>query len=198
MHFQLSEPSCPVSREHLHCCRCSVPKSCPTLCDPMDCSTPGSCVSQRLLRFMFIESVMPSNHLILYCPFSSCLQSFPASGSFQMSRLFASGGQSIGVSASASTASVLPMNIHGWFPLEWTSLISLLPKRLQESSQNHNWKASVLQCSAFFMVQLSDPYMTTGKTIALTIQTFVKKWCLCFLICCLGFSWLSFQGANVF
>ena len=63
---------------------------------------------QTLLKFMYIESVMPSNHLILFCPFSSCLQSFPASGSFLMSQFFSSGGLSIAVSASAS---VLPMNI---------------------------------------------------------------------------------------
>jgi len=68
-----------------------------------------------------IESVMPSNHFILCRSFSSCPQSFPASGSFQMSPLFASGGQSIGVSASAS---VLPMNTQDWFPLEWTGWIS--------------------------------------------------------------------------
>ena len=67
-----------------------------------------------LLKLMSIESVMPSNHLILCHPFSSCLQSFPASGSFPMSQLFISGDQSIGASASAS---VLPVYIHGWFPL---------------------------------------------------------------------------------
>ena len=92
-----------------------------------------------------------------------------------MSQLFASGGQSIGVSASASTASVLPMNIQGLFPLGWTCLISLLSKRLQESSQNHNSKASVLQHSTFFMVQLSHLSMTTGKTTALIRWTFVSK-----------------------
>ena len=76
--------------------------------------------SQSLLKLMSIESVMPSNHLILCCPFS-CLQSFPASGSFQMSQFFTSGGKSIGVSASAS---LLPMNIQDWFPLGWTGWIS--------------------------------------------------------------------------
>ena len=68
---------------------CSIAQSCPTVCDPMDCSTPGSLsfiISQSLLKLMSVESVMPSNHLILYHPtFSSCLQSFPASGSFPMS-----------------------------------------------------------------------------------------------------------------
>ena len=91
-------------------------------------------------------------------PFSSCPQSFPASGSFQMNHLFASGGQSIGVSASTS---VPPVNSQDWSPLEWTGWISF-------------------QRSAFLIVQLSHPYVTTGKTIALARQTLLAKWCLCF------------------
>ena len=82
-----------------------------------------------LLKLMSIESVMSSIHLILSLPFSSCHQSFPASGSFPVSQLFASGGQSIGASASAS-ASVFAMNIQGLFPLGLTGLISLLSKEL--------------------------------------------------------------------
>ena len=82
-------------------------------------------ISQNLLRLTSIESVMPSNHLVLCHPFSSWLQSFPASGFFQMSQFFASGGQSIGVSASAS---VLP--VKDWFPLGLTDWISLLSKGL--------------------------------------------------------------------
>ena len=105
-------------------------------------------------------------------PFSSCLQSFPASGSFQMSQLFASGGQSIGVSASTS---ILPMNIHDWSPLGWTGWISLQSKGLSGVFSTHSSKTSILWCSAFFIVHLSHPYMTTGKTIALTKQTFVGK-----------------------
>ena len=105
-------------------------------------------------------------------PFSSHLQSFPASGPFQMNQFFASGGQSIGVSASAS---VLPMNIQDWFPLGLTGWISLKSKWLSSLLQHHSSKASILQCSAFFIVQLSHPYMTTGKTIALTRWTFVGK-----------------------
>ena len=84
-----------------------------------------------------------------------------------MSQFFTSGCQSIGALASAS---VHPMNIQDWFPLGLTALISLQSKGLYESS-----KASILQRSAFFMVQLSYPYMTTGKTIALTRWTFVGK-----------------------
>ena len=101
-------------------------------------------------------------------PFSSHLQSFPASGSYQMSQFFASGGQSIGVSASAS---VLPMNIQGWFPLGWTDWISLQSKGLSRVFSN----TTVQKRSAFFRVQLSHPSMTTGKTISLTTHTFVGK-----------------------
>ena len=89
-----------------------------------------------------------------------------------MSWLFASSGQSIGVSASIS---VLPMDTHDWVPLGWTGWISLQSKGLSRGFSNASWKASVLQHSAFFIVQLSHPYMTAGKTIALTRQTFVGK-----------------------
>ena len=99
------------------------------------------------LKLMSIESVMPSNHLILCCPFSSCLQSFPASGSFPMSWLFAPGGQSIGASASTS---VLPINIQGWFPLGLTGLISLQSKGLSRVFSN-----TTVQKHQFFGTQLS-------------------------------------------
>ena len=99
-------------------------------------------------------------------PFSSCLQSFPASGSFPMSQFLESGGQSIGVSASAS---VLPMNNSGliFFRIDWFYLLSV-QGTLKSLLQHHSSRVSILQCSAFFMVQLSHPYLTTGKTIALT------------------------------
>ena len=103
-------------------------------------------------------------------PFSSCPQSLPASGSFPTSQLFAWGGQSIGVSASAS---VLPMNTQDWSPLGWTGWISLQSKGL--STLFSNITVQKHQFSAFFTVQLSHPYMTTGKTIALTRPTFVGK-----------------------
>ena len=86
---------------------------------------------------------------------------------------FTSGSQSIGASASAS---VLPMNIQDWFPLGWTGLISLQSKGLFKSLlQQHSSKASILRHSAIFIVQLSHLYITTGKTIALIIWTFVDK-----------------------
>ena len=130
-------------------------------------------------------------------PFPSCPQSLPASGSFPMSQLFASGGQSIGVSASASAP---PMNTQDWFPLGWTGWIYLQSRGLFSKSifQHHSSKASILQLSAFFTVQLSPPYMTIGKTITLTRWTFVGK------VTPLLFNMLSrlvilfFQGASVF
>ena len=100
-------------------------------------------------------------------PFSSCPQSFLASGSFPTSRFLTSGGRGTGVSAS-----VLPMNIQDWFPLGWTGWISFLSKGLKNLFQHHSSKVSILWCSAFFIVQLSHPHITTGKTIALTRWTF--------------------------
>ena len=131
----------------------------------MDCSTPGFPVYHQLPELTQThvhrvgDAIQPSHSLS--SPFFSWLQSFPASGSFPMSQFFTSGGQSIGVSASTP---VLPMNIQDWFPLGLTGLIPC-----------HSSKASILQCSAFFTVQLSHPYMTTGKIIALTRRTSVGK-----------------------
>ena len=102
-------------------------------------------------------------------PFFSCPQCPPASESFPMSQLFTWGGQSTGVSP---LASFLPKNTQDWCPLEWTGWISLQSKSLL---QHHSSKASILRRSAFFTVQLSHPYMTTGKTIALTRRTFAGK-----------------------
>ena len=104
-------------------------------------------------------------------PFSSCPQSFPASGSFPMSQLFTSGGQSIGVSAS----SVLPMNTQDWSPLGWIGWISLQSKGLSRVFSNTTLQKHQFFGSAFFIIQLSLPYMTTGKTIVLTRWTFVDK-----------------------
>ena len=113
---------------------------------------------------------MPSNHLIL---FSSRLQSFPASGSFPMSQLFASGGQSIG----GFSFSISPSNEHPGlvsFRMDWLDLLAV-QGTLKSLLQHHSSKASILLHSAFFITQLSHPYMTTGKTIALTRWTFVGK-----------------------
>ena len=106
-------------------------------------------------------------------PFSSCPQSFPASGSFQMSEFFTSGGQSI----ASFSFSISPSNEHPGlisFRMDWFDLLAI-QGTLKSLLQHHNSKASILWCSAFFIVQLSHPYMTTGKTIALTRWTFVGK-----------------------
>ena len=123
-------------------------------------------VSWSLLRFMPIESVMLSNHLILCCLFSFCIQSFPPSESFPMSQLLASGGQSMRFSFSISPS------------IEYSGLISFsidcfdllaVQGTLNSLLQHHSLKASILPHSAFFMFQLSHLYMTTGKTIALCL-----------------------------
>ena len=98
--------------------------------------------SQCLLKLMSIESVIPSSHLILCLPLSSHLQSFPASGSFQISQFFPLGGQSIGVSDSAS---VLPMNIQDWSPLGWTGWISL-----QYKGPSRVFANTIVQKNQFF------------------------------------------------
>ena len=116
---------------------------------------------------------MPSNHFILCCPFSSFPQYFPASGSFLISQLFASGSQSIGASVSTS---VLPMYIQGWCPLGLTGLIFLKSKGLSgafTSTTVWNINSSVL--SLLIYVQLSHLYIIVGTTIALIIQTSVSK-----------------------
>ena len=119
-------------------------------------------------------------------PFSSCPQSFPASGSFQMSQLFTSGGQSIGVSASTS---VPPMNTQDWSALGWTGWISLQSKGLSRVFSNTTvQKHQFFDPQAFFIAQLSQPHMITGKSIVLTRQTFDGKLMSQLFICCPGWS----------
>ena len=147
----------------------SVAQSCPALCDPMDCSTDHG-----------LQSPCPSPTPAVYsnsCPlsrwchptisssatyFSSCSPSFPAWRSLPVSLLFASGGQSIGAFASAS---VLPMNIQGWFPLGLMGLISFLSKGLSRVFSSTTILILILKHSTFFMVHLSHLYMTIGKTM---------------------------------
>ena len=112
-------------------------------------------------------------YLTITTLFSFCLWSLPASGAFSISWLFTSGGQSIGASA---IASVFPMNIQGWFLLELTGVNSLLSKGLSNVfSSTTIQKHQFFSAQRSFMVQLSHPYTTTGKTIALTILAFVGK-----------------------
>ena len=140
--------------------------------------SPGVCPNSCPLSWWCHPTISSS-----VAPYSSCPQSFPALGSFLMSQLFTSGSQSIGASASTS---FLPKNTQDWSPLGWTGWIALQSKGLLSLLQHHSSKASILQCWAFFIVQLSHPYMTTGKNIALTRWTFVGEECLCFCICYLG------------
>ena len=127
--------------------------------------------SQSLLKLMSVESVMPYNHLILCRPLLLLSSIFPSIRVFSNELALC-----IKWSKYSVSASVLPMNIQDWFPLGLTGLFSLQSKGLFKSLlQHHNSKASILQHSDFFMVQLSHPYMTTEKTITLTIWTFVGK-----------------------
>ena len=130
-------------------------------------ATPWTAAHQASLSFTISQICSISCPLSQWChptisssvvPFSSCPQSFPASGSFPVSQLFALGGQSIGASVS-----VLPMNLQGWFPLGLTGLISLQSSGLKSLLQHCSSKASILHHSAFFMVHFSYPYMTTEK-----------------------------------
>ena len=135
---------------------------------PCPSPTPGaysnSCPLSRWCHPTISSSVVP---------FSSCPQPFPALGSFQMSQLFTSGGQSIGVSASTS---VLPMNIQDWFPLGWTDWISLQSKGLSSLLQHHSSKALILWHSAFFIVQLSQLIKPITWTTALSNS--MKLWAM--------------------
>ena len=129
------------------------------------CPSPRACSSSRLSSWL-----MPSNHFILYRPFSSCLLSSPESGPFSMRPFFTLGGQNTGASASAS---VLPMNIQDWLPLGLTGLICFQPKGLSRVFSNTTVQKHRFFGALLSSVQLSHPYMTTGKTIALTRRTFV-------------------------
>ena len=155
----------------------SVAQLCPTLCDPMNRSTPGLPVHHQLPEFtqtlMSIESVMPSSHLIFCRPLVLLPPIPPSIKVFPMGQLFVWGGQGTGVSA---LASFLPKKSQGWSPLEmdWLDLLAV-QRTLKSLLQHHSSKSPILWRSAFFTVQLSHPYMTTGKTIALTRRTFVGK-----------------------
>ena len=154
--------------------RSSVAQLCPTLCDSMDCSTPASLSitnSGSLLKFMSIESVMPSSHLILCRPILLLPPSLPASESFPMSQLF-TWPKYWSFSFSISPSNEHPRVIS--FKMDWLDLLEV-QGTLKSLLQHHSSKASILLCLAFFIVQLSHPYMTTGKTIALTRWTFFGK-----------------------
>ena len=169
-------PSCLKSNSTNHSQFSSVVQSCLTLCDPMDCSTPGFPVYHQLvemLKLMSIELVMPFNHLILCWPLLLLPSIFPSS------RVF-------------SNESVLHISLPKYWSFnfsispsnEYSGLISFrtdefdllaVQRTLKSLLQHHSSKASILRRSAFFIIQLSHPYVTTGKTIALTRQTLSAK-----------------------
>ena len=155
-------------------CCCCVTQSCLTLCNPMDAARQASLSStksQSLGKVMSIKSLMPFNHLVLFCPLLLLPSTFPSI------RVFFSElahrirfGQSIRASASV-------LNEYKWlisFRIDWLDLLAF-QRTLKSLLQHHSSKTSILWHSAFVTVQLLHPYMTTGKTIALNIWTFVAK-----------------------
>ena len=177
-----------ITHSYCHYC-CSVTESCPILCNPLDCSTPGFLVLHYLAEVAqtyihWVDDVIQPSCPVAF--FSSCPQSFPSI------RVFSSESAlrikwpkcwcfSFSISPSNEYSGLIS------FRIDWFDLLAV-QGTLKSLVQHHNSKASILQCSAFFIVKLSHLYRTTGKTIALTIGTFVIKWCFCFLIYCLGLS----------
>ena len=153
----------------------SVTQLCPTLCNPMDCSTPGFSVLHHLpeLTQTHIELVMPSNHLILCRSFLLLPSIFPSISIFSNESVFCirwpkCWSFSFRIGPSNEYSGLISCR------MDWLDLLTV-QGTLKSLLQHHSSKASILRCSAFFMVQLSHPYMTTGKTIALTRWTFVGK-----------------------
>ena len=154
----------------------SVAQSCLTLCNPMDYSTPGFPVRHQLpslLKLVSIKSVKPSNHLILCCPLLLPPSTFPSIRVFSNElalRIRWPKYWSFSFSISPSNEYSVLIS----FRMDWLDLLAV-QGTLKSRLQHHSSKASILWCSAFFTVQLWHPYMTTGKTIALTIRTSVSK-----------------------
>ena len=166
----------------------SVTQLCLTLCHTMDCSMPGFPVnhSQSFLKLMSIESVMPSNHLIPCHPLLLVPSIFPSTRVFLNESLLHIRWPKYW----SFSFSISPTNEYSGlisFRMDWLDLLAV-QGTLKSLLQHHSSKASILWRSVFFIVQLSHPYMTTRKTIALTRQTFVGKVMFLFLICCLGWS----------
>ena len=163
----------------------------------MDCSVPGFLhINLSLLKLMPLSQLYHPTISSYVTLFSSCPQFFLPSGSFPKSQLFTSRGQSIGASVSAS---VLPMNIQGWFPLWLTGLISLHFKGFSRV-----FSSTTIQKLQFFSTQFSlwsISHIHTWlleKTLLWLDGPLLAKWCLCFLICCLVLSQLFFQGESIF
>ena len=153
----------------------------------MDYSTQASLpftISRTLLKFMSTESVMPSNHLILCHPLLLPPSIFPSIRVFSNESVLCSRWPkywSFSISHSSEYSGLIP------FRIDWFDLLGV-QRTLKSLPQHHSSKASILRHSTYFMVQLSHLRDYWKKTIALTIWIFVEKWCLCFLIYCLGLS----------
>ena len=165
-------------------CCCKVAKLCPTVCDPMNCAarqaSQSFTISWSLLKLLFIESMMLFSHLILCCPLllPSVFPSIMIFSSELALRVRWPNYWSFSFSISNEYTGLFSFNS------DWFDLLAV-QGTLKSLLQHHSLKASILRCSAFFMIQHSYLYMTTGKTIALTIQTFVSK------VMCLLFNMLS-------
>ena len=152
----------------------SVAQSCPTPSNPMDCSTPGLPVNHQprgLLKVMSIQSVMPSYHLIFCHPLlflPSVFHSIKVFSNESVLRIRWPKYWSFSISPSNEYSGLIS------FRMDWLDLLAV-QGTLKSLLQHHGSEASILRCSAFLMVQLSHPYMTTGKTIPLTRQTSVNK-----------------------
>ena len=143
------------------------------LCSPIDCSTPGFTISQSLLSLTSIESMMPSNNLILCLPFPLLPLIFPSIRVFSNELAFHIRWPKYW----SFSFNIGPSNEYSWlisFRINWLSLLAV-QGTLKSLHQHHNWKVSILQCSALFVVHLLHPYLTTRKIIALTIWILVGK-----------------------
>ena len=162
----------------LEACQSSVTQPFPTLCEPKDCIRPRQASlsitsSQSLLKLMSTKSVMPSNQLILCCSLLLLPSAFPSNRVFFKASVLRIRWPkywsfSLSISLSNEYSGLI------FFRIDWLDLTAV-QGTFKSLLQHHSSKASLLRCSDFFMVQLSDPYMTTGKTIASTRWTFVTK-----------------------
>ena len=162
---------------------------CPTLCNPIDCRMPGFPILHHLpelAQTYSTELVMPSNHLALCCPLLLLPPIFPSIGVFSNE----SGLRFRWPKYWSFSFSISPSNEYSGlisFGIDWFDLLAV-QGALKSLLQHHSLKASILQLSAFYMVQLSHPYMTTGKTLALSIQTFASTVMTLLFNICLGIS----------
>ena len=173
----------------------SVAQSCPSVCNPKDCSTPGLPVHHHLLEFTQIHVHWVGDAIQLSHPLSSLFP--PAFNLSQHQGLFKwiNSSHEVAKVLESASASVLPKNTQDWSPLGWTGWISSLSKGLSRVFSNTTvQKHQFFGTQFFFIVQLSHPYMTIGKTIALTRRTFVGKVMSLLRFCQIEIQWLFWKG----